>query len=189
MHPYEKWNSSEIQVANIGLGLAAAAGDTEILRLRTAVTYWLEQAFLYKEGMNQNRFPTTEEMKRFSIKKSQQQQSNELSELEANEDRSKSSGKGLKRKRGSYAAHTFHCDPTKNKKYFLVFPLTEAMINEKKTPKYFVIANHALKAYKTVFGWKVNNNNLRTGMIAQLQNNDGKKPDRWTIKSTWVVNP
>ena len=67
MHPYEQWNIQETNVALRGLQLAAAssAGKTERQTLLSAVEYWLEK-MIDTDGMTV-KFPTIEEMKRFSI--------------------------------------------------------------------------------------------------------------------------
>jgi hypothetical protein len=185
MHEHEKWNEHEIGVATIGLSIAAACGGNERTKLTSAVTYWLEQAFKRQTGMDSQRFPTIEEMKRFSIYQQQQQLSKQTNDLVH---KTKATGK-KKRKRSSPTINTYHSDPTKGSRYLLVFPLTEAMINGKKSNgKYYKITNQTLKAYKKVFKWNVDNNKLRTGMVSKVQEKTGEKPDHWTNNSTVDVN-
>jgi len=124
-------------------------------------------------------------MKRFSIYQQQQQLSKQTNDLVH---KTKATGK-KKRKRSSPTINTYHSDPTKGSRYLLVFPLTEAMINEKKSNgKYYKITNQTLKAYKKVFKWNVDNNKLRTGMVSKVQEKTGEKPDHWTNNSTVDVN-
>ena len=173
MHEHEKWNEHEIGVATIGLSIAAACGGNERTKLTSAVTYWLEQAFKQQTGMDSQRFPTIEEMKRFSEVLSTRE------EEEEEEEGRGSSGKGEKRKRTHRTIYTNCSDPSGNKEYLLTFPLTEAMINEKRNNgKYFVITNQTLKAYKKVFGWAVDNNKLRAAMISKVKEHTGEKTDQ-----------
>ena len=171
MYSYQMWTDSETTTAQIGLCLGVATGGNEQQRLRTAVTYWMQNARQSKEGLNPKRFPTIEEMKRFSEVLSTRE------EEEEEEEGRGSSGKGEKRKR---THRTTNCsDPSGNKEYLLTFPLTEAMINEKRNNgKYFVITNQTLKAYKKVFGWAVDNNKLRAAMISKVKEHTGEKTDQ-----------
>ena len=57
---------------------------------------------------------------------------------------------------------------------FLVFPLTSTLLNQKKqNSSSYTISNRRMKAYRKVFNWKCNNNQLRVDMLKHVESHGG----------------
>jgi len=67
---------------------------------------------------------------------------------------------------------------------FLVFPLTSTLLNQKKlNSSSYTISNRRMKAYRKVFNWKCNNNQLRVDMLKHVESDGGTQPASWTSTS------
>ena len=169
-----------------GLKLAAAssAGKNERQTLLSAVEYWL-QKMIDTDGMTV-KFPTIEEMKglvlmlQLRIARNSAQTAQKAQNAKSNK----------KRKRITQTQY-FHGygpeDPLPSglkRSNFLVFPLTSTLLNQKKlNSSSYTISNRRMKAYRKVFNWKCNNNQLRVDMLKHVESHGGAQPASWTSTS------
>ena len=184
-----------MRVANVGLRLGTTKYSGEQQIIEFAVGYWLQCAFEDASGMDKDKFPTEEDMKKYSDAVSLNQKQEKVTRKEEAASLTSNPGPQKKQKVTKKLPQLFHGDeacPDNKKKYLLSFPLTVAMLNatqgEKNTK---VISQRKLKAYKLCINNKsaagaecVNARNavLHEKMVAYIIKHGGSvaKPTHWT---------
>jgi len=184
VYNHEQWNDTETAVALVGLSLSKCRNlQSEEEKLKYALQYWVEQSVKNKDGMVVNRMPTLDELKRFSHR----QGANSRAESLALDD----AGPARKRAKTSKRdfSQTFHGDPSGNLKFFLAWPLTQAMVESEAN------TSRRLRAYGKILPGSFSNAQVKRQLLERLirspHGRTGSKkilaPSNWNTSSTVKV--
>jgi len=158
IYNFEKWTSEEKNQATIS-HVAASMTGTEDDKMRYMMGNWIQQVRNNADGFENGRMPTTMEMKRFCVNLTTQ-----AATSQQNQTQSTCHKQTKKRAKRVHKAQEWHSNPSRKGEKpdrYLVWPLTEAMINSEAK------SSRRLRAYAKVLPLYIHNGDRSTTIVGR----------------------